>query len=348
MALLAVAGCRAHAPPPTPYAPIEVLPIDQVSGTRALLQAVSAVDSNVVWVSGHRATWVRTIDGGATWQPGRMQGADSTLEFRDVHAVSAMTAYLLSSGKGDRSRIYKTTDGGATWQLQFTSRDTAAFYDCFDFWDADRGLAVSDEVNGRLVVITTADGGAHWNRVPDSALPPALPDEGAFAASGSCVVARGTSEAWIGTGNTSRNRVWHTKDRGRTWTISEAPLVAGSATGTAALAVADARTMFALGGRLSDSLDRSDSVAAVSHDGGATWTLAARPTFSGAVYGSAIAGSVLYAVGPKGLDYSTDQAMHWRGLRAGSYWSVGAIGNVAWAVGPGGKITKLVIVQHQP
>ena len=37
---------------------------EQRSGTSALLQAVSVVDSTVVWVSGHSATWLRTTDGG--------------------------------------------------------------------------------------------------------------------------------------------------------------------------------------------------------------------------------------------------------------------------------------------
>ena len=85
---------------------------EQQSHTTALLQAVSAVDERVVWVAGHRATWVRTVDGGRTWVPGAMTGPDSTLEFRDVHAVSATTAYLLAAGPGEKSRIYKTTSPG--------------------------------------------------------------------------------------------------------------------------------------------------------------------------------------------------------------------------------------------
>ena len=37
------------------------------------------------------------------------------LDFRDVHGVDANTAYLLSAGEGEKSRIYKTADGGQTW-----------------------------------------------------------------------------------------------------------------------------------------------------------------------------------------------------------------------------------------
>ncbi|HEY2805954.1 MAG TPA: hypothetical protein VGI92_08850 [Gemmatimonadales bacterium] len=329
-----------------PAPAVEVLPVEQTSGTRALLQSVSAVDENVVWIGGHRATWVRTVDGGATWQSGKMTGADSTLEFRDVYAVSATTAYLLSAGNGPASRIYKTTDAGATWQLEFMNRDSSAFFDCFDFWDADHGVAVSDAVNGKLIVITTADGGGHWDRVPNESLPPALAGEGAYAASGTCVVARGRADAWIGTGAVSGARVYHTTDRGRSWSVIRTPIVSGNFAGIGSLVFTDPRNGFALGGRLLDSLDRSDSAVAVTHDGGVTWSVLARPTFSGAIYGGAIAGGVLVAVGPKGLDYSIDGAQHWRGLAGAAYWSVGAYGNSAWAVGPGGRITRLVIVHH--
>src|SRR5213078_3137441 len=159
--LVLLAGCAVHRPP-AGYRPVVVDTItEQQSHTTALLQAVSAVDDSVVWVSGHRATWVRTVDGGRTWVPGAMTGPDSGLQFRDVEAVSATTAYLLAAGPGDSSRIYKTTDAGQSWQLQFINRDSAAFYDCFGFWDATHGIAVSDAAHGKMMVIQTGDG-EHW------------------------------------------------------------------------------------------------------------------------------------------------------------------------------------------
>jgi len=68
------------------------------------LIGVHAVDDRVVWASGQRGTWVRTTDGGATWTTGRVPGAD-TLEFRDVDAVSADTAWLPGIGNGGPGAI---------------------------------------------------------------------------------------------------------------------------------------------------------------------------------------------------------------------------------------------------
>ena len=83
---------------------------EQESGTRVLLQAISPVDDQIVWVSGHGGTFVRTTDGGLNWSARVVPGAD-TLQFRDVEAFDARTAYLLSSGSGSLSRIYRTDDG---------------------------------------------------------------------------------------------------------------------------------------------------------------------------------------------------------------------------------------------
>ena len=76
---------------------------DQSMKSTVRFQAVSALSGQVAWISGTRGAWARTLDGGKTWQAGMVTGADS-LEFRDVQAASADTAWLLSAGNGDKSR----------------------------------------------------------------------------------------------------------------------------------------------------------------------------------------------------------------------------------------------------
>ena len=64
---------------------------EQESGTQVLLQAISPVDDQVVWVSGHGGTFVRSTDGGLSWSARVVLGAD-TLQFRDIDAFDARTA----------------------------------------------------------------------------------------------------------------------------------------------------------------------------------------------------------------------------------------------------------------
>src|SRR5262249_10263606 len=147
--------------------------------------------------------------------------AAERLDFRDVDAIDARTAYILSIGRGSASRVYKTTDGGARWRLQYTSPD--AFLDAMAYWDASHGIGVGDSIDGRFQILVTSDGGTTWMPAPPAGLPPALPNEGAFAASGTNVAVYGRNDVWFGTGAAEKARVLHSRDRGRTWTIAETP-----------------------------------------------------------------------------------------------------------------------------
>src|SRR5689334_16159868 len=129
----------------------------QNSRTDVTLRGISAVSAKVAWASGAKGTVLRTIDGGTTWEALVIAGADS-LDFRDIQAFDQNTAFVLSIGPGDQSRIYKTSDGGKIWQRQFTNSDPKAFYDCFAFWDSTHGIGVSDSVDGKFPLIATTDG----------------------------------------------------------------------------------------------------------------------------------------------------------------------------------------------
>jgi photosystem II stability/assembly factor-like uncharacterized protein len=320
----------------------------QHSGTAVRLQAIDAVDDNVAWASGLRGTYARTIDGGSTWTSAIVPGAE-LLQFRDVAAFDSLTAYLLAAGPGSQSRIYKTTDGGESWHIQFTNHEPAAFFDCMAFWDPDNGLAFSDAVDGEFIIIQTKNG-LTWDRILPDAVPDALPGEGGFAASGKCLLTQGDSTAWFGTGGSDVARVLKTTDRGATWSVATTPIVSGSSAGITALAFRDSLIGLAAGGDVSEVGGYSDNIA-ITEEGGRSWTLAGRPTFTGAIYGLASIGvgerSLLLAAGPEGLDYSLDNAHTWVALDTLGYWSVDiATATAAWAVGPEGSIARIGLQEH--
>jgi photosystem II stability/assembly factor-like uncharacterized protein len=310
----------------------------------AQLIGLDAVDERIAWAAGAGGTWVRTTDGGETWETGTVAGAES-LQFRDVHAVDAETAYLLSIGNGPDSRIYRTDDGGRSWALQFQADDERAFYDCFDFWSAGSGIAFSDAVEGEFPLIATHDGRA-WERLPVDRLPDAFQGEGSFAASGTCVVARGDSLAWFGTGAGAEARVFRTADRGRSWEAVATPLAHGTpTTGTASLAFLDDWRGAVMGGDVAKPAEPTASVA-VTEDGGRSWRLAGRPERPGAIYGGAFVPGAptpsLVVVGPAGVALSTDFAATWTTIDTLDHWSVTfAAPTTGWAVGPDGRITRI-------
>jgi photosystem II stability/assembly factor-like uncharacterized protein len=317
-----------------------------VSGLTVRLQAVSVVSNDVVWVSGLEGTFARTVDGGASWERGVVEGAEG-LQFRDVHAVSDSTAYLLSSGPGDQSRIYKTTDGGRSWALQFQNKEPDGFVDCLDFWDGEHGLAYGDSVAGQLRILETSNG-KNWKWVPDGDLPAARPGEGGFAASGTCVVTVGESTAYVGTGAGSA-RVLRSGDRGRSWEAFETPIVSATpSSGILSLAFWTDEDGIAAGGDISSKESRSDVVALTS-DGGRSFHLASPPSFPGAIYAvAAIPGTsppILVAVGPEGASYSTDLARTWMTLSRESYWSLSfGSSSRGFLVGPEGRIARVELL----
>ena len=226
----------------------------QQSGTEAGLRGIGVVNAKVVWASGTGGTFLQTADGGAHWRAGVVPGA-SHLDFRDLQAVDARTVYLMSIGSGEQSRIYKTLDGGATWKLLFTNPDPSGFFDALAFWDPRRGIVIGDAVDGHPVVFTTDDGGQHWRR---QQTPAAIPNEGSFAASGTCLVVRGKGEAWFATGGIGAARVFHSTDGGLHWTVVATPVHNDTASaGIFSLAFSNGARGIAVGGDYSKPEDRT-------------------------------------------------------------------------------------------
>jgi photosystem II stability/assembly factor-like uncharacterized protein len=296
-----------------------------------------------MWASGQRGAVVHSSDDADSWSFNTVPGADA-LDLRAIDATSAQVAHAISIG--DSSRIYRTTDGGRTWSLRFAATRKGSFFDAIQFWDARHGIAMSDPVDGRFLIITTDDGGESWTEMPSAAMPPALPGEGGFAASGTCLVVLGESDVWLVSGGAASARVYHSADRGRSWTVRDAPIRAGVASaGIFSIAFRDSLHGAIAGGDYQQPSLRGRNLA-VTSDGGATWTLADSAA-SPAGYRSAVAflpgsrGRRLVAVGLTGTDLSRDGGSTWSRVDSVPYNSVGfATSGAGWAVGPRGRIAR--------
>jgi photosystem II stability/assembly factor-like uncharacterized protein len=321
---------------PAPAAPAWTV---MQTGVTATLRGISAVSDRVVWASGSDGTVIRTQDGGNSWKTLPVPGGDK-LDFRDVDAFDALTAYVLSVGSGDASRLFKTVDGGATWIPQFRNQNAKAFFDAMAFSDSRTGIALSDSVDGQFVLIRTFDG-ERWSRVPPDALPAPLPNEGAFAASGTNVAIEGNN-IWFGT---SAARVIRSTDRGRSWTAVPTPLASGESAGIFSIAFRDRQHGIVVGGDYRKENESAEN-AALTTDGGATWTrMTGLGGFRSAVSYIPALTETIVAVGPSGSDYSSDGGKTWHAIEGPGFHtlSVARRSRIAWAAGEKGSISVLSI-----
>jgi photosystem II stability/assembly factor-like uncharacterized protein len=195
---------------------------------------------------------------------------------------------------------------------------------------------MSDPVDGAFYLIRTEDGAA-WK--PIEAMPQAKSGEAAFAASGTCLIARGKKDFYIVTGG-SDARVIRSDDGGRSWSASDTPFEKGSAgTGIFSIAMRDDKHGLIVGGNY-EKPDRNANNLAWTKDGGKTWNLG--EGLSG--YRSAVAyinKDTVVTVGSNGSDMSIDGGKSWKRLDSENYNSVQAQGTRIWAVGPNGRISRL-------
>jgi PKD repeat protein len=100
------------------------------------------------WAVGESGTILKTVDGGATWQP-QASGVDAPL--RTVLIVSPTVVWV----GGDNGLLVITEDGGSSWRTASTGRSNSL-----------RGLQALDGRAAWLAVaggsFTTLDGGLSW------------------------------------------------------------------------------------------------------------------------------------------------------------------------------------------
>jgi photosystem II stability/assembly factor-like uncharacterized protein len=333
------------------------------SHTTASLRGIHNVGGGVAWASGSKGTVLRSEDGGYLWQTCNMPPGAEKLDFRGIQGFDENTAIVMSSGKGDLSRLYKTTDACQSWKLVFTNPDKDGFFDSLASVTSKQLYLLGDPVNGKFSMFHSSDAGNSWSIADDPGLE-ADKDAGAFAASNSSFVAKG-NQMLFGTGGGSAAHVYFSyakcpvgvTDRSCPpgWGKSDVPLASGAA--SAGVFSIAARNLVSMSGKVTlvavavggiyDKPDAAERSAAFTRDGGKTW---APSQTTPAGYRSAVAfdskSQTWITVGPNGTDVSIDDGKNWRPLKPGK--EDGAETDRDWnalslpfVVGPKGRIGRL-------
>lgn len=316
--------------------------------TTESLRGLSAYNESWVWAGGTHGTYLFTQDGGKSWTVAQVPGAEA-LDFRGV-VTFGFDAFLLAAGPGEQSRIYHTTHLGEHWDLQFTNHEPKGFLDCMAFFsDQVHGLVVGDPVEGKFQVLRTDNAGASWRYSNPRKMPAALPDEGAFAASNSCLTTQGKKNAWFVTGG-GASRVFRSTDGGKSWKASAAPIDHKvPSAGIFSVAFRDARHGVIAGGDYAQP-DAEGANLATTRDGGKNWRLAAIPRqkfLSAIAYVSAQAiesnADSLVAAGSSVNSLYNNDLRSVEFAAAPGFNAVASRFGVVYAAGSGGRISRAVL-----
>ena len=336
--LLSMIGCQIDN---TPKVLVGFQPQD--ADSRASLRGVSAVDDSVCWVSGSNGTVMRTTDGGNSWEKHVVPGHHQS-DFRDIHAFSASKAVVMSIGSP--AKIFRTNNGGKTWWLTYFYDNPDAFLDGIDFWNENEGIAFGDQIDGRIFILKTDNGGNSWYEIPVDNQPAALEGEGGFAASGTSIRAGFDSLVWIGLGF-PRGRVLYSNDKGITWDFQLTGMGNGdSSRGVYSIDFNKKREMIAVGGSWNKPV-QEDLTACTSPDGGSNWMMVEENKPMG--YRSCVAfipeTDFAMCTGTTGTDISFDKGRNWENVDQTPFnslsWS--PTGKSGWIVGNEGKMAKLIV-----
>src|SRR5690349_21790526 len=306
----------------------------QNSGTHENLLAVSAFNDNAAWVTGAHGTILHTSDGGKTWKASRAPSGDS-LDFNNVYAINAKQAFVLSIGQGRQSRIYKTLDGGAHWIRKYMNLDPDLVWKCFSFWDANRGVGISDVQKGDFLLMFTFDGGETWDRVPADSFPAPLPNERTVASGPSCLYTGWAPHAWFAT---TMGRVMRTNNFGNSWKPTFVHIAIGDDNIINSVLFRDDSNGLLFGEARHAP---GQTVIAESSNSGKTWLerepIVLSTPISSVAYVRDLIGPTIAAVGPRGAIYSPDNGLTWLPIDGLSYSAVAfARRDAGWAVGANG------------
>lgn len=309
------------------------------SGTAVSIRGLSAVNDEVVWVSGSNGTVGRSVNGGKTWQWIIVKGFEKS-DFRDIEAFNAQTAIIMAIS--EPAYILKTIDGGVSWKTVFTDSTKGMFLDAMDFFDNKHGVVVGDPIDSKFFISKTTNGGNTWRKTPAVMRSKSATGEACFASSGTNIhYFRNKDFLFVSGGLQSR---LHDDAGGRA-----IPLIQGKeSTGANSIAVLHNTTRVSndfiiTGGDFTNDKDTTLNCV-LTHDGGHTWI---HPTTPPHGYRSCViylSNKKLLCCGTSGVDVSSDGGMTWKPVSTEGYHvcQKAKNGKAVFLAGGKGKISKLM------
>lgn len=298
----------------------------------ATFRAIDRLGGYNVWVSGSKGSILKSTDGGIAWKnvcPSKFKDYD----FRGIAVLNKNEILAMSAGDGSEGKAFciKSIDGGQTWDVVLVKKGKGVFFDTIKFKDSKNGFILGDAIDSKPYLLETIDGGLSWKRIQN--LPDIMIGEASFAASNSCISIF-KNNIWFNT----QNRIFHSKNSGKTWEALETPFESGQSMGIFGTFFISKKQGFIVGGDYVED-KKLNLQYAFTENAGKLWETKVDFQRNGLTECiSKITDNQLVSVGTIGTALSTDNGKTWTSKDRESFHVVSCKDNICVAAGGNGKI----------
>jgi photosystem II stability/assembly factor-like uncharacterized protein len=253
------------------------------SSSGVVVDQISVVDENIVWVKGYKITnkynntgvnikdLSRTNNGGSTWTEVNMPqlGINELPSYIRALSYNDAFAFVYDTVSFSTS-LWQTANGGVLWNIKTNIfNSTGSYFDGVNFWDSIHGFCYGEPIgifpNIKFEIYYTSDGGNTWNLCIDPPAPTPLTEMFSFGSSESSTIINGGVAFII----TSKGRVLKTNDYGISWNATVSNPFSLSAGESYLFRVYASSENFIICSKY--FLDTPSGTWKYSTDGGATW-----------------------------------------------------------------------------
>jgi hypothetical protein len=172
------------------------------------------------WACGMNGVVIKSSTGSGGWINVSGNGLPSNINFTNICAVDAETAFITGS-LNSNTWVWRTTNGGSNWFQVFTQPN--GFINAVWMKNNLRGILEGNPVNGRWSLWKTTNGGINWDSsglyLPQSGSETGLPNS--LCMPFSYYSLNDSNKIWFGTNN---SHIYYSSNYGQNWTIqSTAP-----------------------------------------------------------------------------------------------------------------------------
>lgn len=211
---------------------------------RASWSSIYVVDSDTIWLGSSEGQVAVSGDAGNTWNVSTPGGRSTNLNIRQIIAYDERHAFILSSGRGERSRLVQSRNAGFSWSTLYRA-DGDEYLHCFDMVPDGEGWILGESRLDNWHVVRSSNS-SNWITSRSGFAERSMIGESASGI-GKCVTY--ANNYWVmGTKDATKARLIYKSGPALRFQVVDTPLTAGSGNGIHSVAVVGARDFVLAGG----------------------------------------------------------------------------------------------------